>query len=121
MRTWTLEEANDALSWVSECVEEIRAVRASMREQRAEAKLRARTNGQSAVDERAPIRRALERLMNEGIVLRDPDRGLIDFPAVSPSGRQYWLCWVVGEPTITWWHWPHEGYAGRRPLSTLPD
>jgi hypothetical protein len=54
------------------------------------------------------------------VVLRDPDRGLVDFPARSPSGRRYWLCWVVGEPAVTWWHWPEDGFAGRTPLSEPP-
>lgn len=121
VRRWTPEEANDALGWVARCVDEVRAARAALRERRAELSKRFRSNGHAAADEREPIRRALERLMAEGIVLRDPDKGLVDFPAVSSGGRQYWLCWVVGEPEVAWWHWPHEGFAGRRPLSSPPE
>ena len=118
MRLWTVEEANDALPWVTELVERIRQVRKAL--STGAPALAARTNGKAATDPRAPIRRAMEELMGQGIVLRDPDRGLIDFPAVAPSGRRYWLCWVVGEPEVTWWHWEHEGFAGRQPLSTPP-
>jgi hypothetical protein len=83
--------------------------------------LAGRTNGKAATDPRAPIRRAMEELMGEGVVVRDADRGLIDFPAVTAGGRRYWLCWVVGEPEVTWWHWEQEGFAGRQPLSKPPE
>jgi hypothetical protein len=123
MRTWTVEEANKALPRVRELVEQIRAARATLRS--GLGRQVPSTNGQSRstgsqADPREPIRRALEELMNDGIVLRDPERGLIDFPALSPSGRRYWLCWVVGEPEVAWWHWEHAGFAGRQPLSDPP-
>lgn len=63
----------------------------------------------------------LEGFERDGIVLRDVDRGLLDFAAESPSGRPYWLCWVVGEPEVAWWHWPEDGFAGRTPLARPPD
>ena len=120
MRIWTLQEANEALPRVAELVERIREARAKVRKGDPAVALSARTNGKSAGGGRAPMRRAVEELMSDGIVLRDPDRGLIDFPAASPSGRRYWLCWVVGEPEIGQWHWEHEGFAGRKPLSQPP-
>jgi hypothetical protein len=60
-------------------------------------------------------------LQVDGVVLRDLDRGLIDFEAVAPSGRRYWLCWVVGESEVAWWHWPEDGFAGRTPVSSPPS
>jgi hypothetical protein len=124
VRTWTVEEANKALPRVRELVEQIRAARATLRSgagrQAPSSNGQSRSNGSSGAEAREPIRRALEELMNDGIVLRDPERGLIDFPALSPSGRRYWLCWVVGEPEVAWWHWEHAGFAGRQPLSTPP-
>jgi hypothetical protein len=63
-----------------------------------------------------PILDGLEEL---GIVLRDPARGLIDFPAVH-LGRQVHLCWQLGEDDIGWWHFPEDGFAGRHPLP-LPE
>jgi hypothetical protein len=63
-----------------------------------------------------PILDGLEEL---GIVLRDPARGLIDFPSVH-LGRQVQLCWQLGEDDIGWWHFPEDGFAGRHPLP-LPD
>ncbi len=49
------------------------------------------------------------------IVLRDLDRGLIDFPALR-DGREVYLCWIDGEPDIEFWHDLDAGYAGRQAL-----
>jgi hypothetical protein len=65
------------------------------------------------------IQPILDGLEDLGIVLRDPARGLIDFPAVH-LGRQVQLCWQLGEEDIGWWHLPEEGFAGRHPLP-LPE
>jgi hypothetical protein len=53
-----------------------------------------------------------------GIVLRDIQTGLVDFPALV-AGRQVWLCWRLGEDNIGWWHELSEGSAGRRRLEDL--
>ena len=66
------------------------------------------------------LRAAVETLTGEGIVLRDLDAGLVDFPARLGDGRAYLLCWVLGEPAVEWWHWPDTGFAGRRPLTDPP-
>ena len=63
---------------------------------------------------------AAEALACDGIVLRDPVRGLIDFPARSTDGRPFWLCWVLGEDDVAYWHWPEDGFAGRRPVEEVP-
>jgi uncharacterized protein DUF2203 len=59
---------------------------------------------------------ALAELEDEGIVLRQVDRGLVDFPAVGSDGQVYLLCWHVGEHDLGWWHRPEDGFAGRQPL-----
>ena len=51
------------------------------------------------------------------IVLRDLDRGLIDFPALRGEDEVY-LCWIDGEEAIGFWHELDAGYAGRRDLAT---
>ena len=50
-----------------------------------------------------------------GIVLRDLDSGLIDFPSVR-DGREIYLCWIDGEDDIEFWHDLDAGFAGRQPL-----
>ena len=59
-------------------------------------------------------------LAAEGVLLRDPGSGLIDFAARASDGRPYWLCWMWGEPEIDTWHWVEDGFAGRTPVGELP-
>ena len=59
-------------------------------------------------------------LDDRGIVLRDIATGLLDFPALA-GGRQVWLCWRLGEDRVEFWHGTEEGFAGRKPLTQLPD
>jgi hypothetical protein len=61
------------------------------------------------------VRRLLEAIERSGIVLRDIDRGLVDFPALI-DGREVYLCWEVGEDDVGYWHDLDAGYGGREPL-----
>lgn len=69
---------------------------------------------ESATVERqiARVARAISEL---GIVIKDLDSGLIDFPALR-DGRAIYLCWRLGEPRIAWWHEITAGFSGRMPL-----
>jgi hypothetical protein len=122
VRRWTLDEARAALPEVRAVVQRIRALVAAAQTRRARHSHAPSGNGQTptagAAD--AELRDALAELTDRGIIVRDPARGLIDFPASSPTGREYLLCWVDGEDTIEWWHYPEDGFAGRTPLSEPP-
>jgi hypothetical protein len=61
------------------------------------------------------VRRILGTIEESGIVLRDIDRGLVDFPALI-DGREVYLCWEVGEEEVDFWHDMDAGYGGREPL-----
>lgn len=56
-------------------------------------------------------------LATRGVVVKDMDRGLIDFPAIRENGEEVYLCYELGEETIAYWHTIDDGYHGRRPLS----
>ncbi len=114
---WTVEEANAALPRVRALVERIRALAARAGGGRE----RAGGNGHApAGPAGAELAAAVDELTRERIMLRDLDSGLLDFPAISPSGRPYWLCWLPDEPEVGWWHWPEDGFAGRAPLADPP-
>lgn len=76
---------------------------------------RIRLRMQGIVDQMAAAVAQIDRL---GITLRDIERGLIDFPALS-SGRQVWLCWQLGEEDVEFWHELETGFGSRRPLIEL--
>jgi hypothetical protein len=123
MRFWTLDEATAALP-------EVRALVARLRELIEAARTNASGNGAkpsgnghgpALQPDSAELGEILQNLTDQGIIVRDPERGLIDFPAQTPDGRTYLLCWLDGEDAIEWWHWEDTGFAGRTPLSSPPD
>jgi len=63
------------------------------------------------------LRRETERLSADGIILRDLDSGLVDFPA-EIEGRRAFLCWQLGEDAVGHWHPGDTGFSGRRPLGS---
>ncbi len=69
----------------------------------------------------ATVEEALEELRRNEVLLRDPDTGLVDFPAITGSGVVYLLCWRRDEEDLGWWHFAEEGYAERKPLPVPPE
>jgi len=61
------------------------------------------------------LKAEVEYLADRGILLRDPDTGLIDFPA-ERNGEQVFLCWRLGEGDVAYYHGVHRGFSGRKPL-----
>lgn len=61
------------------------------------------------------LRRAVIRLEEMGVELKDPLTGLVDFPS-QRDGEQVELCWRLGEQQVAHWHRIGEGFAGRRPI-----
>jgi hypothetical protein len=57
----------------------------------------------------------VDRIHATGARVRDPRRGVLDFPALR-DGRIVLLCWRVGEPSVTWWHEPAAGSDERTPV-----
>ena len=121
MRYFTEEEARGYLPRLRRIL--------SLLKRSADLGVRAGTNGHATVRvpataDDAPLdldpQQALDELEGEGIVLRDPVRGLVDFPCLHASGRVVQLCWELGEEDLRWWHLPEDGFAGRRPLP-LPE
>ncbi|HTV62660.1 MAG TPA: DUF2203 domain-containing protein [Verrucomicrobiae bacterium] len=49
------------------------------------------------------------------IIIKDLERGLIDFPAII-SGREVFLCWESDEEDVEFWHDLESGYGGRERL-----
>ncbi|HWE08672.1 MAG TPA: DUF2203 domain-containing protein [Solirubrobacteraceae bacterium] len=124
-RHYTLEQAMAVRSWVAERVDWVRAARArlvAMGPRAADAIAALDLDSGGAYPGREVARslvelsRAAGELEAVDIVLRDVDRGLIDFPAIR-DGAEVYLCWLIDEEeSIRFWHDPDAGFAGRRPL-----
>ena len=121
-RHFSLEQANAALPWVEERLERLRDARSQLNDEEARRALAEAgpTNGggepgQVVSEAFLALRSALAELEALGIILRDLDRGLVDFPAIH-DGREVYLCWEEGEEEIAWWHEPDAGHAGRQPI-----
>jgi hypothetical protein len=63
----------------------------------------------------ADFRSALEEFQQRDILIKDVDRGLLDFPALI-GGKEVFLCWEKDEDVIEFWHDLDTGYAGRERL-----
>jgi hypothetical protein len=61
------------------------------------------------------LNRQLRHLQALGILVKDFDRGLVDFPHLR-EGREVFLCWELDEDDIEFWHDVDAGYAGRERL-----
>jgi hypothetical protein len=61
------------------------------------------------------VAQCVQKLERLGVLVKDLDRGLVDFPALH-EGEEVLLCWEVGEAEVAFWHGVEEGFAGRKPL-----
>ena len=129
-RHYTLEEAEAALPWVRDAIDSMRKATLELLDARTKLSVlleAIRSNGGSTHDQEVhdlrsrveksteALRLPLEEFENKGIIIRDLQRGLIDFPALR-DGREVYLCWLYGEEHIDYWHELDTGFAGREPL-----
>jgi hypothetical protein len=121
-RHFTREEANALLPQLTALLAQLRESRDELTDVAAHEALAdaAPTNGGGEEGRQVGIaflevRRLLETVEQAGIVLRDIDRGLVDFPALI-DGREVYLCWELREDEVGYWHDLEGGYGGREPL-----
>lgn len=120
---FTLDEANRALPYVSRIVAEItEAYRLAMT-------IQARMERPGQDPESTPreyeatidrLNGLLSELQHVGVELKDPQTGLLDFPAVH-QGREIYLCWRQGESDVGAWHEKDAGFAGRQDVASLHE
>lgn len=121
-RHYTLEEATALLPRVIELIELMRVAREQLGDADARAAIAAAGGsngggrpGRTVSRGFLALRDSMLELRRLDVVLRDLDRGLVDFPALR-EGREVYLCWQEGESDIGFWHEPGTGFAGRQPL-----
>jgi hypothetical protein len=119
-RVFTVEEANAELEALRTILPRIREARrgliaASDRIEDAVATDGGGVAGSDWFVHQQTLRADVEELAARGILLRDPEMGLVDFPA-ERDGERVYLCWRMGEEAVAHFHGERGGYSRRRPL-----
>ncbi len=127
---FTRDEAESLLPRVESLLREIQMHReqvVELEERLAEQRVKLMSNGHQRGDEmqrmqadiisaNAEITRRVRNIASLGVLVKDLDTGLIDFPTLR-NGREVYLCWRLGEGSrIAWWHEVDSGFAGRQRL-----
>src|SRR5581483_1334539 len=129
-RLFTPAEANSALAEVRPVAERLVEVRARMRQliatQGASVTAIGGNGAGYAASDLNSAQGELEQLAEQaagyvreldelGVVVKDLDAGLLDFPALR-EGVEVELCWHVGEERVEHWHPREVGFRGRKPI-----
>ena len=121
-RHYTVAEANAERAWVAAQVERVRDAIEQLSDPEVQEVLESldadNGGGYPGHEVAAAVMQllaALSELDGSDIVLRDTERGLVDFPSLR-DGEEIYLCWLVDENEVSHWHEPDAGFAGRRPI-----
>ena len=122
-KLFTVEEANALLPKLRELLEDVSTHREAIRERApyVEPILQASArNGGGKVGSEYGVEAynlylAIERIRELGVLLKDLNTGLLDFPH-EKDGHVVFLCWHPPEERIGYWHEIEAGYRGRQPL-----
>ena len=133
LKTFTVEEVNKLIPALSRSLKQLKSKQVQLFE------LEAQIDALELVSEHADLKsvKELNRLlethhtrMNEfykmvdtihqyGCFLKDVELGLVDFYSVI-DGKVVYLCWKLGEESVSCWHEVGKGYLFRKPLSESP-
>jgi len=120
---FTIDEANQALPYVSRVINDItdcyrQAVSIRQQIERPSVDDRVDLLKDQYEANMGRLNDLVDELQQANVELKDFDRGLVDFPAVH-EGREIYLCWHRGEQCVHAWHEIDAGYAGRQDVATL--
>jgi hypothetical protein len=122
-RLFTLAEANHLIPQLNKqllSVRQAKAVLVRTKEDIQRASSKAEYGGGSTVgplyiSSLQQISANLQAIQEQGVLLKDLDMGLCDFPHLR-DGRVVFLCWKLGEKEVNWWHETTDSYKDRCPL-----
>ncbi len=126
-RYFTLQEANETLNLIRPLMDEVQRIRQKILEKQPEAwpaiERSVGNGGNRALSQMAldfeKLDDLVHRIQDTGVLIKDINTGLVDFPALRQRQEVY-LCWQVGEEKIEYWHEVEAGFAGRQPIDTSP-
>ncbi len=130
-RTFTLEEASALLPQLEALLRSAIASKQRLQALQAELQVireRVSASGGSLLNvadldkRKDEVQKATESLRDAvlqidamGVLVKDLDIGLLDFPCVV-GDEVVLLCWKLGEDGIHYWHGKEEGFKGRKPI-----
>ena len=122
-RLYTLEEANRTLEDLRPLVAAVMTARARLVEMQpslAPVLEKLLGNGGSRLtaemlDTFERLRSAVGDIEAMGVLVKDLETGLIDFPS-ERAGEVVFLCWRYDEPDVAHWHTIDAGFSGRQAL-----
>ena len=129
-RYFSLQEANDLVPWLKETFnrliplikkaglgqrELLELLRETKRNGASSSDTLISANQQEVNELGERLNAMLRQVTDNGIVVRDAERGLVDFPSLR-DGREICLCWIPEEDEVRFWHEIDAGFAGRQPL-----
>lgn len=120
---FTLEEARALLPTLRQRFQEIHRHKTALEQANEEVLKRMERSGgdlggpavSRLIHAMLDLRDALLQVTRLGVLIKDLDRGLVDFPSLR-DGREVFLCWELEEEDIEFWHELESGYAGRERL-----
>lgn len=129
-RNFTVEEANRTLPLVSKIVSDLVRAHGSWEDKVREFELATVGSSPDKPDVMADLLQAeaqrlameiegyISELADLGVICKGMDTGLVDFPG-ERDGRQVYYCWMLGEPSVQFWHEMGAGFVGRQKIETL--
>jgi len=123
-RYFSVDEANQLIPQLTGIIEQLRESRKRLLNHRPTAEAVAQKAGGNGgggdssdyfFEYSQTYGRHLAYLETLGVLVKDLERGLLDFPHWR-EGREVYLCWEYGEARIDYWHDTDSGYSGRQPL-----
>ena len=119
-RLFTLEEATAMLPELRDLLPRLRQARRDLIEASGRVTAKVAADGGGVAEPawfraQQQMKGDLTALADAGILLRDPEIGLVDFPSIRDGERVY-LCWHLDEAAIGFFHGERAGLSGRRPL-----
>ena len=131
IRLFTVDEANRLLPRMRRLLSQLQDARRQLLEVQQKLAERyhggPRANGHAAPkserarltltseDAQSQISAAVAAIRELGGELKDPERGMVDF-RTERDGRVVYLCWLMEEPRVQYWHEVDAGYRGRQRL-----
>lgn len=109
-----LETAREMLPWLRQQLMKLKKIKTQI-------EMLLLNGDKYAIQEYASeTKKIIDEIISRGIIIRDIDLGLVDFPAII-NNRPAFFCWKMDEEDILYWHYTDEGFIGRKKLTGKED